>query len=211
MGFVALLDRIKAVGGPAIPLPEPPKPVLIPPEFRAKNGTFLPGNPGNGGRQRDYSTRVRERTRDGELLIDTYLEVLAGLTPLPVVDPVTGVVRIPAGCEPTAADRLHAAKLLEARGYGKVPDKVEFTGQVSGTVATFDVSRLTSDQVRAYLEIRRAARGDDLEPAEGQVRPDSSDIMGVTGLAITGKPSLPEHTDVQVVDVQPIEIQGETK
>jgi hypothetical protein len=167
---MALADRIAAVRGEN----DPPPRSIIPAQFRDPLGHFLPGNPGSALKPKaEYGVRVRERTRDGDLLIDVLLEVVAGLTPLEDVDLKTGRIRRPASCEPTAADRLRAVAMLEQRGWGKVPDKVEFQGQVSTLAVNFDVSRLEPNDVATLLELRRKARGDDPEPGlelvEGEV------------------------------------------
>ncbi len=166
-----------------LPAPTPPGAVKAAhPEWFGPDGKFKPGHkaPRSGIKDSDFAALVRDRTNDGELILEALLETLTGVAPLPVrdIDPETGEVRVRAqGGAPTAADRIAAAKLLSDRGWGRAPQTVEILGlPQSGDAAAFDISRLTPAQVRAYLEIRRCARGE-LPPGtltvEGQAQPEN--------------------------------------
>ena len=131
----------------------------------------------------DFAELVRRRTDGGMRVIDAMLEVMAGLTPLPVKvrNKKTGEVhlRLATG-SPTAGDRVAAAKLLSDRGWGKPKETIEYKDTTEVGEGGFDLSRLSTDQVKAYLSILKTARG--LPPAgsvvvDGETRPAGTSVV----------------------------------
>jgi hypothetical protein len=110
----------------------------------------------------DFAELVRRRTDGGMKIVDAMMEVLAGLQPRPVKvrNTRTGEVslRLASG-SPTAGDRVAAAKLLSERGWGRPKETIEIKQDVQIGTDGFDLSRLSTDEVKAYLNLLRRARG----------------------------------------------------
>ncbi len=90
---------------------------------------FTPGMSGNkGGRPKGLAAAVRERTKDGALLLDFMLDILEGkpqkidmLIPVPGDEPT----RITIEKTPDIRDRIEAVKWLSDRGWGKPLQEVD--------------------------------------------------------------------------------------
>jgi hypothetical protein len=81
------------------------------------NPAWLRGVSGNpGGRPRGLAALVRERTEDGAELVEFMLAVLRGKKRVN-------------GNAPALSLRMEAAAWLADRGFGKVPQALEHTGQ----------------------------------------------------------------------------------
>jgi hypothetical protein len=78
---------------------------------------FQPGNRANpGGRPKGLTALVRQQTADGAELVEFMLAVLRGKKRVN-------------GNAPSLARRMEAATWLADRGFGKVPQALEHTGQ----------------------------------------------------------------------------------
>lgn len=111
---------------------------------RDARGYFQPGTVANpGGRPKGLASRIREVTRNGELLIEIALEIATGRK-------ADGSAVKPS---PSHRDRSEAIKLLWDRGYGKA---LETTAMVHlGPADLEEGAALTSD---ALTELARAVR-----------------------------------------------------
>jgi len=68
-----------------------------------------------GGRPKGLERIIREQTKDGSEIVRVFLSVFNGEVQ-------------PDGDLPSAKDRMQAAEWLTERGYGKVKDQVELSG-----------------------------------------------------------------------------------
>lgn len=79
---------------------------------------FKPGQSGNpGGRPKGLAAKAREATNDGQLLIQFWLDVVAGK--------IKGA---------TGSDKMRASALLAERGWGRPEEYVEVTGAGGGAI-----------------------------------------------------------------------------
>lgn len=85
-----------------------------------KEHQFKPGQSGNpGGRPKGLAAKVREATKDGQVLIQFWMDVVSGK--------VKGA---------TAGDKLRASGLLAERGWGRAVESldVEVSGKDGGPI-----------------------------------------------------------------------------
>ena len=203
-------DRLNAIHDPEMPLGDamgPGRPLRhLPagsvraahPEWFDERGRVRAGVGAHLPRARlkavDLSAMVDEATDGGRAIVETLVEVMAGLEPLPIrdVDKETGEVIIRRStAKPTAADRVGAAKILADRKWGKAPVLIDaMVGKVPES-GQFDLSKLTADEVRVYLTIARKARGE-LPNGTAGSGAASGEIIDVTPI-----PVLPLETNAE--------------
>lgn len=90
---------------------------------RTAKGRFAPGVSGNpGGRPKGIAAKIREKTNDGDEMIDLFLRVMRGEE---MSDAMGGQGPVQIG--PSHKDKLDAAKWLDIRLNGKPVDQIQIS------------------------------------------------------------------------------------
>lgn len=108
--------------------PSSARPVRDPKTGRILKGVTL--NP--GGRPKGVAARIREKTRDGEYLIEKCFDILEGRE------------------KATTRDKIDVLRLLWERGHGKTPE-INLTGELNQAEKEA-VEPLNTDQLEAIAE-----------------------------------------------------------
>jgi hypothetical protein len=90
------------------------------------------GNP--GGRPKGFAALVREKTNDGQLLVDFMLRVLNGEE--------KGA---------SVSDKVAAAKFLADRGFGKPTEFHEHSGSLSWASAVEEAGSIPLEEIRKHF------------------------------------------------------------
>ena len=113
---------------------------------RSPTGQLLPGQSGNpGGRPAGLGAMIREKTKNGEELVDFMLDVLRGLK------------------EKKQKDRLEACNWLADRGFGKVVQDLSLQGPDGGPVQTESLHIIASMSKEELLALAAPRLNGDIE------------------------------------------------
>ena len=138
--------------------------------IRTAGGRFAPGVSANpAGRPKGLASAVRERTKDGKLLLDFMLDMLQGKpidmeTVIPATVPGEPPQTLKFQRTPEARDRLAAAFWLGDRGWGKPLQQVDV-----GAAKPFIVEHRLWGPGRDPLAM----------PAEGTVEAEAASVVSV--------------------------------
>ena len=128
---------------------------------------FMPGQSGNpAGRPKGLASLVRERTKDGKILLDFMVDVLQGKPQKVdlVIPGPDGEKRVTVEKTPEVRDRIEAVKWLGDRGWGKPLQQVDM-----GASKPFIVEHRLWGPGRDPLAV----------PAEGTVEAEAASVVSV--------------------------------
>lgn len=116
---------------------------------RTPSGRFAPGRSGNpGGRRKGLTREVRDRFgENGERLVEILAEIVEGTATGCVLGRSMGEP-VPVQVEASVRERLDAAELLLAYGFGKPTQSLELAGPGGGPIPVEHRAALVLDDLR---------------------------------------------------------------